>query len=250
MLTKAHSRTIAQLEEQNRKLAARVKLLEDITHSMGHNFRGAVGSIGIMNDLLIEKAETGFVEDENEILKTGEILHHIGNSSSALLQTLNEMMAVVNQDLNEDLHFVDCDITEISNGVVEQLYGTVVQKHAKIVFNFAVKHFNYAKTHLENLLYNLISNSLKYSRPQVQPEIIVSSKMVNGHPVLAVEDNGLGIDLLKYGSILFGLNQTFHQGYDSRGIGLFITKRQIEGLGGKIAVASEVGRGTTFEVTL
>jgi sensor histidine kinase regulating citrate/malate metabolism len=67
---------------------------------------------------------------------------------------------------------------------------------------------------------------------------------------LEVEDNGLGIDLKRQGRKLFGMYKTFHDHPDSRGIGLFITKNQIEALGGKIEVESEEGIGTTFKVYL
>jgi signal transduction histidine kinase len=59
-------------------------------------------------------------------------------------------------------------------------------------------------------------------------------------------DNGLGIDLDRYGSKLFGMYKTFHNLPEARGIGLFISKNQIEAMGGKIEVESEVNVGTTF----
>jgi signal transduction histidine kinase len=67
---------------------------------------------------------------------------------------------------------------------------------------------------------------------------------------LSFQDNGLGIDLEKYKEQLFGMYQTFHQHNDSRGVGLFITKNQIESMGGNISIESEVNVGTTFTITL
>ncbi len=66
--------------------------------------------------------------------------------------------------------------------------------------------------------------------------------------VLQVKDNGLGIDLKKYGDKLFGMYKTFHGNKDARGIGLFICKNQIETMGGKIEVESELDIGTTFKI--
>lgn len=63
---------------------------------------------------------------------------------------------------------------------------------------------------------------------------------------ICVEDNGLGIDLERYGSKVFGLRKTFHRNKDSRGVGLFITKAQVEALGGEISIQSEVDKGTKF----
>ena len=66
--------------------------------------------------------------------------------------------------------------------------------------------------------------------------------------VLSIQDNGLGIDLERHGHKLFGMYKTFHKNKDARGIGLFITKNQIEAMGGKIEVESQVGVGTTFNI--
>ncbi|MBT8312250.1 MAG: ATP-binding protein, partial [Flavobacteriaceae bacterium] len=68
------------------------------------------------------------------------------------------------------------------------------------------------------------------------------------YTVLKITDNGLGIDLDKYGEKLYGMYKTFHDKPDARGIGLYITKNQIEAMNGKIAVESEVGKGTTFNI--
>ena len=66
--------------------------------------------------------------------------------------------------------------------------------------------------------------------------------------VLHIEDNGVGIDLDKYGDKLFGMYKTFHNNKDAKGIGLYITKNQIEAMNGKIKVDSKVGEGTTFKI--
>ena len=68
--------------------------------------------------------------------------------------------------------------------------------------------------------------------------------------ILTFKDNGLGIDLVKHGKNMFKLNQIFHSGYDSKGVGLFMTKTQIETFGGKIAVESEPNVGSIFTIKI
>ena len=65
---------------------------------------------------------------------------------------------------------------------------------------------------------------------------------------MVIEDNGLGINLEKHGEKLFGMYKTFHKNANARGIGLFITKNQIESMGGSIEVESKVNVGTTFKI--
>ena len=73
-------------------------------------------------------------------------------------------------------------------------------------------------------------------------------EIIDGYKVLSISDNGLGIDLKKHKNSLFGMYKTFHKNQNSRGIWLFITKNQVEAMGGKIEVSSEPDRGTTFKI--
>ncbi|MGS0528198.1 ATP-binding protein [Zobellia nedashkovskayae] len=89
---------------------------------------------------------------------------------------------------------------------------------------------------------------MKYKSPERVPEIEITSKLDNGKIILSFKDNGLGIDLEKHGHKIFGLNKVFHNHPEAKGIGLFMTKTQIEAMGGKITVTSKVNEGTTFSV--
>ncbi|MBJ7428708.1 MAG: ATP-binding protein, partial [Bacteroidia bacterium] len=110
---------------------------------------------------------------------------------------------------------------------------------------------NFNAAYLESIIYNLISNAIKYSKKdnKQQSFIQVSSEIINNKIVLSILDNGIGIDLIKNKDKLFGMYKTFHDNEDARGIGLFITKNQIEAMGGTIDVFSELGLGTTFKIT-
>ena len=104
----------------------------------------------------------------------------------------------------------------------------------------------YNPAYLESILLNFISNSIKYAHPDRTPIITLSFDKIKNE--MKISDNGLGIDLKKYGSSLFGMYKTFHNNKDAKGIGLFITKNQIEAMGGKISIESEPNVGTTFTV--
>ena len=96
---------------------------------------------------------------------------------------------------------------------------------------------------------NFISNALKYRKNDVAPEIVITTSTQGGKVQLSVKDNGLGIDLDRYGDKLFKLSQVFHAGKDSKGFGLYLTKTQIESLGGSISVTSKPDAGSEFVVT-
>lgn len=81
-----------------------------------------------------------------------------------------------------------------------------------------------------------------------KPVVRLTAEADGDYTVLSIKDNGLGIDLEEHGSKLFGMYKTFHENPDARGIGLYITKNQVEAMNGKITVDSEVGKGTTFKI--
>jgi signal transduction histidine kinase len=102
--------------------------------------------------------------------------------------------------------------------------------------------------YLESIIQNLLSNALKYSSPVRSPKIHFQTHIINDEIVLTVSDNGLGIDLKEHGKDIFGFNKVFHKHPDAKGVGLFLTKAQVEGMGGTIAVESTVDVGTKFKI--
>jgi signal transduction histidine kinase len=97
-------------------------------------------------------------------------------------------------------------------------------------------------------LQNLLSNALKYKSDERQLIINIKTYQEQGNTVLIFEDNGIGIDLNKYGHQLFGLYKRFSNKAGGKGLGLYIVQSQIVALGGKIEAKSEVNKGTRFTI--
>jgi len=106
-----------------------------------------------------------------------------------------------------------------------------------------------AEQNLRAVLYNLLSNALKYHHPTRTREVHVRSWLEPGYEVLEVKDNGLGISPERR-SKLFHLFQHFHSHVQGTGVGLYIVKRMVENAGGRVVVESEEGLGTQFIVFL
>ena len=106
----------------------------------------------------------------------------------------------------------------------------------------------YIPAYMESILLNLITNAIKYKHEDRNAIIKLKTYVKNDKTILEVKDNGRGIDMDKFGKKLFGMYKTFHYNEDAVGIGLFITKNQIESLNGEIFVESEVEKGTTFKI--
>ncbi|WP_324670507.1 sensor histidine kinase [Hymenobacter sp. GOD-10R] len=103
-----------------------------------------------------------------------------------------------------------------------------------------------AKT-LRSVIYNLLSNALKYQHPERLPHIVIRCQQNEQEVELSVEDNGLGIDL-EHQTELFGMFRRYHTHVDGAGVGLYMVKRMVEQAGGHVAVRSQPGVGSTFSV--
>jgi signal transduction histidine kinase len=164
------------------------------------------------------------------------------------------------QNLSEvaDIQISDSTLMESIN-LVEVVNSSILNVSALARTSEVAIQFNPEKSqslifgnmsYLESITLNLLTNAIKYSDPKKEKKVEIRIRKTADWTIVEVEDNGLGIDLKRQGRKMFGMYKTFHDHPDSRGIGLFITKNQIEALGGKIEVESEEGVGTTFKVYL
>nr|WP_294948086.1 PAS domain S-box protein [uncultured Mucilaginibacter sp.] len=220
-------------------LENKISQFEDFNRIIAHNLRGPAGSIGMLLNMLADEKENGEKENLLGMLKT---------SSLTLNETLDELMKVLEVRNNKNMAYDLCHLPDIAAVTDAMLKGQIAAKKATITTHFGIPSMKFPKMYLESIFYNMVSNALKYSKPDVAPQIDIYSKIEDGRVVLEFKDNGLGIDLNRHGRNMFKLNNVFHQGYDSKGVGLFMTKTQIETFGGKITVESEPNVGTKFTI--
>ena len=103
--------------------------------------------------------------------------------------------------------------------------------------------------YLQSILHNLITNAMKYGVTNEQRKINISAKKDSKEVLLTVADSGRGIDMKRYEGKMFQLGSRFHAEVDSgHGMGLYMTKQQVEAIGGRIEVESELNKGTKFKV--
>lgn len=225
-------------------LVQRIKEHEQFASIVSHDLRGPLSNIIGLTALVNDK---DLIEGEREFMLNGL-------TTSA--ERLNEVIADLNHILNfgkqlsekkEQVHFskLISDIQESIGNILEK-----EQVNFKIDFGRVDEMFT-IKGYMYSIFYNLISNSIKYRRPTVPLDITVESELVDEKIILTFKDNGLGVDLKKRGDEIFGLFKRFHTDRaDGKGMGLYLVKAQLEKLGGKISVKSEVNQGTEFTITL
>jgi len=143
------------------------------------------------------------------------------------------------------------NLSQLVHNIQSGIQNLIRKEKVQINTNFTeVNEIMTLKSYLHSIFYNLISNSIKYRKPDVNPIIEITSAKRNGKLIITFKDNGTGIDLTKKGDEVFGLYKRFHQDIEGKGMGLFMVKAQVETLGGKISIMSETNKGTIFTIEI
>ncbi|MCF4101258.1 PAS domain S-box protein [Gillisia sp. M10.2A] len=223
-----------QLQKQNSQLL-------NFAHITSHNLRSPVSNL---NSLMHFYQESTSVEDKEMLFTKFEtVINHLTSTLNELIEALK-----IQEDKSQKVEMVK--FQDIFKKINETFVGNIMETNAKITFNFTeAESIEYSKSYMESIMLNLFSNALKYRSPERIPEIHFETKRKEEEISLLVSDNGLGIDMKRHRKKLFGLNKTFHRHSEAKGVGLFITKTQVEAMGGRISAESEVDKGTIFKIT-
>ena len=225
------------VSEQNKRLL-------NFTYIVSHNLRSHSANFELGFNLLNDKDST--LEDKLDIIQQ---LKGVSEKLSDTINNLNEVVAI---QTNINKHRKKINLHQYIENTLSLLSGEII-KHDAIINNTIppTLDINYNPAYLESIILNFLTNALKYRRKDILPHIELSCFYEKENSiVLQIKDNGLGIDLQRHGEDLFGMYKTFHRNIDSKGIGLFITKNQVEAMGGTIEVESDLGKGTTFKIHL
>ncbi|WP_323757107.1 PAS domain S-box protein [Roseivirga sp.] len=222
-------------KEQNERLL-------NFAHIVSHNLRSHSGNLSMLTELMkMEVPEA----TQNPFFP---LLTEASDNLKETIQHLNEVVAMSTKT-NDNLHSLN--LLEYIKKAQINLHASVLESETQIENNVSPSIFVQAiPAYLESIFLNLISNAIKYRSSDRPNRITIDAETKKKFVVIKFTDNGRGMNMKLHGRKLFGMYKTFHGNEDARGIGLFITKNQIEAMNGKIEVESELDKGTTFKVYL
>jgi PAS domain S-box-containing protein len=169
-------------------------------------------------------------------------------ATEQLNSTLNDLINVLVIKSNTNIQRETISFNDTYLEVRKNIQNLLIEKKGTLEADFSeVDGLVYSRIHLESIFLNMITNAIRYSSPDRKPQIKIRSYKEGSWIVVSFSDNGLGMDLERYGDRLFGLYQRFHENKEGKGLGLYMTRSQILAMGGKIEVESEPGVGTTFK---
>ncbi|MBE9463530.1 PAS domain S-box protein [Dyadobacter subterraneus] len=222
-------------QHQNRRLL-------DFANIVSHNLRSNAGNISMLLELL---------RNEFPQAADNEYYPMLEKATNNLLSTIGNLKDIVSVNYSSEKNAASLNVLKFVEQCMANLSAFILESGTMVSLEIS-KDINVTGTasYLESILINLLSNAIKYRAANRPLHIDVLARTTGSFVEICIRDNGRGIDLKKYGDKVFGLYRTFHGNQDAQGIGLFITKSQIEAMGGTINLISEPEVGTTFTITL
>ncbi len=230
------------LENSLKKIEHQKNRLQNFAHIVSHNLRSHASNFQLTLDLFDMTNEEA-VEDKADLMNS---LSDIAGNLNQTLTDLNEIVAVTHKSIGNKKAI---RIQDVYDKVIHTLKNEILEAKADIFVNFTeFPEVDFIEPYLESILQNLLSNALKYKHPDRNASIQICTYLDDDKGCLLIKDNDLGIDLDIFGDRVFGMYQTFHNNANATDVGLYMTRNQIEGLGGTIKVESIPNKYTTSTI--
>lgn len=218
------------------------KQLEEFCQIIAHNLRAPLSNLIQLNEIIKE------TNDDHEKLHYMKIQKTV---IDLLHNTFEELVSATQVRMDQTIKRSKINLEKSTIKAIKMLDDEIVKTNAEVTYDFSVANkIKYSKKYISNIIVNLIGNAIKYHSPERTPKIHIKSYKKEGWIYIDVIDNGLGIDMKKNKNDLFKLHKTFHNHPKAKGFGLFITKTQIEAMGGNISAKSSPDEGSVFTIKL
>jgi PAS domain S-box-containing protein len=231
-----------ELEEKNKQLEKINIDLDNFVYTASHDLKAPISNIEGLFAQLNKRLSHTFGDTEKRIFQMAQI------SIQKFKTTIQYLTEISRIEHETDAHKEELLFRQSIDDVLFDISPLVAEASPKFIFDLEVETITYSPKSLRSVVYNLISNSIKY-RSQDRPcQIKIRTYLENGRTVFELQDNGMGMDAQQL-SKLFSMFRRFHSHVEGTGVGLFMIKRMIENFGGSIEAQSTPDVGTTFKVT-
>jgi two-component system CheB/CheR fusion protein len=228
-----------EIDKKNKTLLRINTDLDHFIHAASHDLLAPLSnietSINIMNKITLTD------------IKLMDFLNIINGSVKKFRELITDIATIAKVE-NDMIAMEMVDLGEIMNNIEWSLENKISASGAVITRNLAVKQILFSKKNLRSIVYNLISNAIKF-RSKESPVITILTRQEGDSVVLSVKDNGKGIPKGGINKI-FDMYGRLNQDVEGHGIGLYLAKKIVNAAGGKIVVESEPGVGSDFMIYL
>ncbi|WP_242927379.1 sensor histidine kinase [Pontibacter vulgaris] len=235
-----------RVKERTKELTRVNKDLDNFVYTASHDLKAPINNI---EGLMVALHET-LQEKQLDLKDVEPILGMINGSISRFKNTLLDLTEVAKVQHNEGHEKDTVSFEEILEDVELNIKDLIKRYDATIKADFSqAPEIIFSRKNLRSIIYNLVSNSIKYSAPGRKPEIEITASVEDVYTLLTVRDNGLGLKKEDHEKA-FGMFTRLHAHVEGTGVGLAIVKSIVENCDGKIEFESELGKGSVFKVYL
>ena len=224
----------------NKELQRTNNDLDNFVYTASHDLRSPIINLQGLQRLLLSRMQDRVTPKEQEVIIRME---EATTRLSRTIKDLSEVAKIQKEEHEKNL----LSFRELINDVIEEISALYPADDIRFEIDLQIEHIRYAYSHLRSILYNLMSNAVKYRSQEKTPSVQISTCQEDDHVVLTVTDNGLGLNPAQI-SKLFIMFKRLHNHVEGTGVGLYMIKRIIENNGGNIEVKSQPGVGTSFRV--
>ena len=233
-----------ELAESNAQLTRTNVDLDNFIYTASHDLKVPIANIEGLLQLLARKLPTASL-----IGNVPEMLELMQLSTVRFRRTIEQLTDVSRLQQEHGQPATQVLLAAVAEEVRLDLLPLIEQTQARLDVDVpADAHLPFSEKNLRSVVYNLLSNALKYRHPGRAPHVQLTYQRQEPYHVLRVQDNGLGFDVAKDAGKVFGMFQRLHTHTEGSGIGLYMVKKMVENGGGRIDVVSQPGEGTTFTV--
>ncbi|WMJ73880.1 PAS domain-containing protein [Cytophagaceae bacterium ABcell3] len=232
-------KSFEELVHTNEKLTRINSDLDNFIYTASHDLKAPISNLeGLLSTVL---SETEVSDELNPVYQM------MFESIERFKETLKDLTDISHVHKGYDDPPQEVSVQHMLDEVLEDIKVMTVNSKAEIRTNFKVPNIKFSKKNLRSIIYNLVTNALKYSSPKRKPLVEIGTERNGDFVLLKVKDNGLGMDE-KHKRKIFSMFKRLHDHVEGSGVGLFIVKRMIDNVGGEIIVESEVDKGSEFKI--
>jgi two-component system CheB/CheR fusion protein len=230
-------RTKQEVDKKNASLLRINADLDNFVHAASHDLLGPLGNIELSIAMMNEVTAA-----DSKVISFANIINNSVKKFRALITEIATIAKIESDMISMEM----VDVDELINNIEWSLDDKIKASGAVIKRDIAIKHILFSNKNLRSILYNLISNGIKFVG-DTAPVVTVKTSKNTDSTIISVEDNGLGIAREDVDKI-FDMYGRLHQNIEGHGIGLYLAKKIVDAAGGNIDVESEPGKGSKFTI--
>lgn len=235
-----------ELYRINQQLKESNEFLDTFNHGLAHDLKNHATNVSSMIHMLKKYFNSG------DQAKLQQILERLEDSSNHFLTIIQGFQYISNTENSLNNGREEFYSKELQEEIFKESAFIIEKYNPELNFNFDLTKIVFSKHQLKTIINNLVSNGIKYSKPDVRPVINIYLTETESVYKIVIQDNGLGMDLKRNEKKLYQLFSRLNNKKDTEGtgLGLYLVKRLVDRNKGTIQLESELGVGTTFTITL